>query len=187
MAIHFNSIGTPIVIDYSIIHHSAVNVTGLFDYETFNTKVDYPYWTLPEGDPNKYYVASTPDSPLPLAYRNHRGTDSQKGLGSILYGINNCVVTNVEIGVYNILSISDGVNTYQYWHCSQIFVSVGERVNNNTTVALEGSAGADNSHLHFVVIDNQGRVIDGLNIMAGENTDPPTASFKKSLWFLDIW
>jgi len=189
MAIHFNSIGQPIVIDNSIIHHSAVNVTALFDYEMYRKRVDFPYSTLPEGDPNKYYVASTPDSPIPLAYRTHKGTDSQKGFGSNLYGVNNCVVTEVALGAYNVLTISDGINRYEYWHCSAILVRVGQQVDNNTVVAREGNTSPDPiaSHLHFVVYDSAGDIIDGLKIMAGEDTSTPPPTNRKSLWFLDIW
>jgi len=183
--IHFPEIGSAIHLNYSPIYNNEVNVTALYDYETFKN-ANYDYKNLPKNSTNKYYVASTPDSLMPLAYRNHRGTDCQAEHRAPLYAISDCVVVDVVLDAYNVLTLCDNLNYYEYWHCDTIVVSVGQTLKKGQLVATQGSTGATNSHLHFVVRNKNKDVIDGLNIIANITNVTPTFD-KNSVWFLDIW
>jgi murein DD-endopeptidase MepM/ murein hydrolase activator NlpD len=59
----------------------------------------------------------------------------------------------------------------RYGHCSQILVSVGERVNRGQTIALVGNTGRSTApHLHYEVMKS-GRYVDPMNFIGARYTE----------------
>lgn len=85
----------------------------------------------------------------------HTGLDIANATGTAIKAAATGTVKKAEYsGNYGNLVIiehENGVETY-YGHCSKIYVSVGEKVNTNTTIAAVGSTGnSTGPHLHFEI------------------------------------
>ncbi len=101
-------------------------------------------------------------------YKGHTGTDiAGCGHGSNIYASASGTVVKVQWGTrgygnYIILNHGDGVQTL-YAHCSNLYVKVGQYVNQGDVIAAMGSTGnSTGTHLHFEIRIN-GQYIDARN------------------------
>ena len=94
--------------------------------------------------------------------RGHKGLDLAGPKGLSIYAAKSGVVKTVrhtsDYGKYIVIDHGDGFQTL-YSHCSEMIVSVGEKVVAGQTIAYVGRTGnASGNHLHFEIIKNGTRV-----------------------------
>lgn len=94
--------------------------------------------------------------------RGHKGLDLAGPKGLSIYAAKAGVVKTVrqtsDYGKYIVIDHGDGFQTL-YSHCSEMIVSVGEKVVAGQTIAYVGRTGnASGNHLHFEIIKNGTRV-----------------------------
>ncbi len=94
--------------------------------------------------------------------RNHKGLDLAGPKGLSIYASKSGVVKTVrhtsDYGKYIVIDHGDGFETL-YSHCSEMIVSVGEKVVAGQTIAYVGRTGnASGNHLHFEIWKNGQRV-----------------------------
>ena len=88
----------------------------------------------------------------------HKGLDIAANEDTPIYAAASGIVTRTGTqnlaGNYVIIEHANGIKT-KYFHCNQVLVSVGDRVDKNTVIALVGSTGnSTGPHLHFEVYVN---------------------------------
>lgn len=90
----------------------------------------------------------------------HTGIDIAANEGTVIYAAASGTVeragTQRLAGNYVVIDHDNGAVT-KYFHCSELLVSAGDRVDTSTPIALVGSTGnSTGPHLHFeVYIDNE--------------------------------
>lgn len=99
--------------------------------------------------------------PITGEYRNHGGIDFDIGYGCSIYAAADGVVQEAYMadtwgsgwGYHVVIQHDNGLRTL-YAHCSDIYVTEGERVSTGQTIAAVGSTGQSTGpHLHFEVYD----------------------------------
>ena len=98
------------------------------------------------------------DSPTAGASSYHQGIDIGASTGTGIYAAASGTVTeagyNYARGYYVAISHGSGVSTV-YMHCSELYVSAGDKVTQGETIAAVGSTGISTGpHLHFGVIED---------------------------------
>lgn len=96
--------------------------------------------------------------------RHHRGIDIANAIGTPIHAVWSGEVVDAQwSGGYGLtveIRHPDGTLT-RYAHCSQVLVSVGERVTAGQIIAEMGNTGSSTGpHLHFEVIDKSGVAVD---------------------------
>lgn len=104
-------------------------------------------------------------------YKGHTGTDiAGCGYGSNIYAAAAGTVVTVKwnttgYGYHIIINHGDGIQTL-YAHCSNLYVKVGQYVNQGDIIAAMGSTGnSTGTHLHFEVRVN-GQYVDALKYVS---------------------
>jgi murein DD-endopeptidase MepM/ murein hydrolase activator NlpD len=147
-------------------------------------------WPLQTGS---YYLTSffgARKDPFTGLQAGHGGTDIAMGRGTpILAAQDGVVITSTTngggYGQYIQIKHDNGVRTL-YAHCSQLLVSVGERVVKGQRIALVGDTGrATGPHLHFEVIID-GAKVESLtylpqNMLLNKNYNWSTSSNYKTM------
>lgn len=98
------------------------------------------------------------DSPTAGASSYHQGIDIGASTGTGIYAAASGTVTEASYsssrGYYVVISHGSGVSTV-YMHCSELYVSAGDKVTQGETIAAVGSTGISTGpHLHFGVIED---------------------------------
>ncbi len=98
------------------------------------------------------------DSPTAGASSYHQGIDIGASTGTSIYAAASGTVTEASYsssrGYYVVISHGSGVSTV-YMHCSELYVSAGDKVTQGETIAAVGSTGISTGpHLHFGVIED---------------------------------
>lgn len=98
------------------------------------------------------------DSPTAGASTYHQGIDIGASTGTGIYAAASGTVTEASYsssrGYYVVISHGSGVSTV-YMHCSELYVSAGDKVTQGETIAAVGSTGISTGpHLHFGVIED---------------------------------
>lgn len=104
--------------------------------------------------------------PITGEYKNHGGIDFNIDYGCPIYSSGSGIVTEANLtdswgggwGYYVVISHDNGLQTL-YAHCSDIYVTEGQRVEMGECIAAVGSTGMSTGpHLHFEVYSGGGRV-----------------------------
>ena len=98
------------------------------------------------------------DSPTAGASSYHQGIDIGASTGTGIYAAASGTVTEASYsssrGYYVVISHGSGVSTV-YMHCSELYVSAGDKVTQGETIAAVGNTGISTGpHLHFGVIED---------------------------------
>lgn len=98
------------------------------------------------------------DSPTAGASSYHQGIDIGASTGTGIYAAASGTVTEASYsssrGYYVVISHGSGVSTV-YMHCSELYVSAGDKVTQGETIAAVGNTGISTGpHLHFSVIED---------------------------------
>jgi murein DD-endopeptidase MepM/ murein hydrolase activator NlpD len=122
----------------------------------------YSGGSVPNGTSGSYQYPFTGGYTITSAFGVKRGSRTHKGVdlvgknSKLIYPISSGVVvtqTYNKGGYGNYVVIDHGNNIWSlYAHFSKVYVKVGQTVNNNTILGVEGSTGnSTGSHLHLEV------------------------------------
>ena len=114
-------------------------------------------WPCPSSHTISSYYGPR-EQPVAGASTDHKGIDIAASYGAAIVASASGRVTTAtyssSAGNYVVISHGNGISTV-YMHCSALYVSVGDTVEQGETIAAVGSTGySTGNHLHFGVIVN---------------------------------